>query len=270
MSLLTHCGSRRVSESVLQKMGTAEGTETHRPISHWDAFNRTANGLRAAGWEVVSAKHSVNSRNETSGLWDQYFGLIELAKGVHGHDGAASELDQEASMMAAVRNAHDKRFPYGFAYGANVFVCDNLAFHGEVTKTRRHTKNIEEDLDEVIRRGIEMLNHGRIVIAKRHRSYQQTQLLESEVNDIIVRSYRDFNAIPKTLITDVLNEFHEPSHDEHKEYDSGHAGLRSMWRLYNAYTESLKGRGSLATLGDRTMRLHKLLDNYAGNTQIAG
>jgi len=268
MSFITHCGSRRVSESVLQKMGTADGTETHRPISHWDAFNRTATGLRAAGWEITSAKHAVNSRNDFSGLWDQYFGLMELKK-IHGHDGAASNLDQEAGMVAGVRNAHDKRFPYGFVFGAKVFVCDNLAFHGEVTKTRRHTKNIDEDLDGVIQRGIEMLNKGRSVIADRHRSYQQTQLLESEVNDIIVRSYRDFKAIPKTLITDVLNEFHEPSHDEHKEYDSGHAGLRSMWRLYNAYTESLKGRGSLSTLGDRTMRLHKLLDNYAGSTQVA-
>ena len=104
MSFITHCGSRRVSESVLQKMGTADGTETHRPISHWDAFNRTATGLRAAGWEITSAKHAVNSRNDFSGLWDQYFGLMELKK-IHGHDGAASSLDQEAGMVAGVRNA---------------------------------------------------------------------------------------------------------------------------------------------------------------------
>ncbi len=262
MSFITHCGSRRVSESVLRKMGTAEGTETHRPISHWDAFNRTANGLRAAGWEVTSAKHAVNSRNDFSGLWDQYFGLMELKK-IQGHDGAASDLGQEAGMVAGVRNAHDKRFPYGFVFGAKVFVCDNLAFHGEVTETRRHTKNIDEDLDGVIHRGIRMLNEGRSVIADRHKTYQTTQMSEAQAHDIVVRSWRDANVIPKTVADSVLDEFYAPSHEKHKEYDAAFPGLRSMWRLYNAFTESLKDRGSMSTLSERTMRLHTLLDRYA-------
>jgi len=254
-------GSKQVSAEVLQRMGTAIGTDTHRPISHWDAFDRTARALDQAGWKVTSQKHAVNSRDEATGLWDQYFGLMELTSWrASGHDGqAGSSLGDEAIMLAGVRNAHNKRFPYGFVMGAKIMVCDNLVFHGEVKETRRHTKNIEADLDEVIRRGVNMFNQMPAKIEARHESYKNKQLHIEEVNDIVVRSWREYDAIPKTLADNVLDEYHEPSYEEHKQHDG--LGTGSVWRLYNAYTEALKTKGGLlSTLSRRTMQLHKLLD----------
>ena len=258
--------SRRVSAEVLQKMGTAVGTDTHRPISHWDAFDRTACALASAGWKVTSQQHAVNSRNEETGLWDQYFGLMELEPNtLFRHDGAAQSLGDEAKMLAGVRNAHNKRFPYGCVFGARIMVCDNLQFHGEVEGTRRHTKNIEADLDEVIRRGVEMFTTMPARIHRRFESYKAAQLSVPQVNDIVVRSWREYDAIPKTLADNVLDEYHEPSYEEHKQYDDPAPEYGSVWRLYNAFTEALKVKGGLlSTLSGRTMRLHKLLDKSCG------
>ena len=210
---------------------------------------------------MTSQQHAVNSRNEETGLWDQYFGIMELEQDFP-RDGFAQSLSSEAKLLAGIRNAHNKRFSYGCVFGARIMVCDNLQFHGEVKETRRHTKNIESDLDEVIRRAVEMFATMPARIHGRFESYKNAQVHIEEVNDTVVKSWREYDAIPKTLADKVLDEYHEPSHEEHKQYDG--LGTGSVWRLYNAYTEALKTKGGLlSTLSGRTMRLHKLLDTVA-------
>ena len=42
-----------------------------------------------------------------------------------------------------LRNSHDKSVALGITIGYCVFVCDNLAFHGDFqTVTRKHSKNL--------------------------------------------------------------------------------------------------------------------------------
>jgi hypothetical protein len=45
-----------------------------------------------------------------------------------------------------LRNSHDKSFPIGIAFGSRVFVCDNLAFHGEHVIRRKHTVKAKREL----------------------------------------------------------------------------------------------------------------------------
>ena len=200
LNLMTHCGSNHVTRDQLAGEATPKGTATHRPIPHTMLWDKCLAAFQRSGYNLVGEAHAVNKwgriEDHEPECHNQYFGLMELNRdSVLGHDGEAL-LEGEASLVAGIRNAHDKRFPSAIAWGAGLFVCDNLAFHGEFTVSRRHTKNIIEDLDGCIQ-----------------------------------------DAVPGS----------NPTHG-------------SVWRLYNAFTQSLKGRGSLATLSDRTQGVHRLLD----------
>lgn len=260
LNLMTHCGSDRVTRDQLAGDATPRGTETHRPIPHTMLWDKALTAFERDGYELVGEAHAVNKfgrieDHEPEG-YKQYFGLMELKTAI-GHDGDAA-LEGEAGLVAGIRNSHDKRFPSAIAWGAGLFVCDNLVFHGEFTVSRRHTKNIVENLDTCIQNAVMMFTRSRVKIAERHKEYKRRQLTDTQVHDILVKSWDKYDAIPHVAEKDVLREYREPSHEEHKQYDA--PGHGSVWRLYNAFSESLKGRGSLATLSDRTQRLHKMLD----------
>ena len=271
LNLMTHCGSNHVTRDQLAGEATPKGTKTHRPISHTLLWDKSLAAFQRAGYDLVGEAHAVNKwgriEDHEPECHNQYFGLMELNRdSVLGHDGEAL-LEGEASLVAGIRNAHDKRFPSAIAWGAGLFVCDNLAFHGEFTVSRRHTKNIIEDLDGCIQDAVQMFGTSRRKIADRHEAYKRHQLTEPQVHDILVKSWDKYDAIPHIAEKDVLREYRHPSHEEHKQYDnpvSGFPGSNpthgSVWRLYNAFTQSLKGRGSLATLSDRTQGVHRLLD----------
>jgi hypothetical protein len=61
--------------------------------------------------------------------------------------------------------------------------------------------------------------------------------------------------IPVTKIPDVLQEWREPKHPEFREG-------RTAWRLFNAFTEILKG--NLGELPRRTQALHGFMDSACG------
>jgi hypothetical protein len=63
----------------------------------------------------------------------------------------------------------------------------------------------------------------------------------------------DARVIPVTQLPLVLGEWREPSHAEFTQDGN------SVWRLFNAFTESFKNR-SLEVLPARSQALHGLLD----------
>ena len=83
-------------------------------------------------------------------------------------------------------------------------------------------------------------------------SYKARRIKDSTAHDLVVRAV-DSRVIPVTQLPLVLNEWREPSHESFKEDG------RSIWRLYNAFTESFKTR-SLEMLPKRSQALHGLMD----------
>ncbi len=63
----------------------------------------------------------------------------------------------------------------------------------------------------------------------------------------------DSRVSPVTQLPTVIKEWREPSHDEFAENG------RSVWRLFNAFTERFKSR-SLTVLPRRSQALHGLMD----------
>ena len=237
-NLLMHCGGRHVSRDDIVNAPTPQRTRTWVPVPHHRLLDLVETTIDGQGYRVTSQAH---------GLWgdhgDRYFGLMELANGY---------AEDDYGLVLGLRNSHDKSFPASLALGSQVLVCDNLSFFGQVVLTRRHTRFIERDLPWIVAQAVGRLSEMRTQQADRLDAYKQTRIQDRTAHDLMVRAV-DTRVIPVTQLPLVLKEWREPSHDEFTENG------RSVWRLFNAFTESFKSR-SLEMLPRRSQALHGLMD----------
>ena len=143
VDLVTHCGSNRVSREAMRNSFTPPKNDTHVPIPHTMLWDKTLAAFENSGYKLENEAHALNREGQ------QYFGLMQLSAA--GGDGASLIGNgHDATLIAGVRNSHDKRFPASLVLGSQVFVCDNLAFSGEVKIATRHTRYILDRLDRVV------------------------------------------------------------------------------------------------------------------------
>ncbi|REJ97875.1 MAG: DUF932 domain-containing protein [Planctomycetota bacterium] len=241
LNLMLHCGAHHADRQEVLCAPTPDRTKTWVPIPHHRLLGLVERTLGDNGFQVVNQSH---------GLWHEgtrYFGLMEVQNG-KAHD--------DYGLVLGLRNSHDKSFPAGIALGSGVFICDNLAFSGEVTIARKHTRFIQRDLPGLVTQAIGRLVGMRGKQDQRIEAYKSTRINDRAAHDLIVRSL-DAQVLPVTQVPTVLSEWREPSHAEFKE------GGKTVWRLFNGFTEALKGR-NLAVLPKRSQALHGLMDAVCG------
>lgn len=237
-NLILHCGAAAVERAALKNVRTPLATATWSPIPHLRLIEQVERALSAAKLTIVNQAHSLSHGG------DRYFGLIQVEAG---------KSNGDYSLVLGLRNSHDKRFPAGLVAGAQVFVCDNLSFNGEVELSRKHTRFIGRDLPLLTERAIGQLQekwHGQEQRIGRYMGYA---LDDRDAHDLMVRAV-DVGVCPVTVLPKVVQEWREPSHEVFKE--------RTVWSLFNGFTEALKG--NLGMLPNRTQALHGLMDGYVG------
>jgi hypothetical protein len=264
-NLLLHCGGKHVTRDDLVLAPTPSRTRSWVPVAHHRLIDTVEQTVKRQGFRVTNQAH---------GLWGdgaRYFGLMELANDVAAHQlvaddsddfssadhdisnpGSADHSTADYSLVVGIRNSHDKTFPASLALGSQVLVCDNLSFFGEVVIARRHTRFIERDLPGIVATAVGRLTEMRSRQADRITAYKQKQIRDRTVHDVVVQAV-DSRIIPVTQLPLVIKEWRAPSHDAFLEDG------RSVWRLFNAFTESFKTR-SLEMLPQRSQALHGLLD----------
>ena len=112
-----------------------------------------------------------------------------------------------------IRTTNDRTEALSIVVGAKVFVCDNLAFSGEVTMHRKHTANVFRDLPDLIYR---MLSQ---VSSMRERTDREIAAMKAEVlgperaHHLMVESVKA-NVVPASRLPKVLEAWEEPRHEE--------------------------------------------------------
>ena len=239
-NLILHCGAHRVDRSEVQSIETPRPTETWTPIPHMELIQNVERILAVTKLTIASSAHSLTHDGA------RYFGLMEIQSQASGSD--------DYCWVLGLRNSHDKTFPAGITAGAQVFVCDNLSFSGEVKLARKHTRFIVRDLPQLVGRAIGKLMEKWHDQDRRISVYKEKRLTNVTAHDLIIRGC-DVGVCSNRLIPAVLSEWRTPRYEEF--------GKRNVWSLFNAFTESLK-TGNLAELPKRTEALHGLLDSYVG------
>ena len=235
-NLCLHAGASAVERGQLALVRTPERTATHVPIPHDRLLDGIIGSLEANHLTVVNESHALGKDG------NRYFGLLQVVNG-NNHD--------DFGMVIGVRNSHDKTFPAGIVVGAQVFVCDNLSFSGEIKLARKHTVYVERDLPMLIQRAMGRLTDQRGKQEQRFASYKATEFSDGQAHDLIIRAL-DAQVLPVTKIPHVLQEWRNPSHPEFA------SNGKTAWRLFNGFTEAAKG--NLDFLPRRTQALHGLMD----------
>lgn len=237
-SLCLHCGANEVPRSLLSEVRLPEVTKTYTPIGHDTFINIVQDKLQDVGFRFGVEAHSLTKGG------DRYFGLVQLLNG--------TESEQHA-LVVGVRNSIDKSFPAAIAFGSQVFVCDNLAFTGEVKVSRKHTTHIMRDLPGLVASAVSQTALMRDNQNSRFEFYQNSPLRTRAADHVIVEMLRR-GVINTQRVEKVVAEWDEPSHD---------FGGRTAWRLFNAATEVLKTT-ALNQRPGRTIVLQAILDSVTG------
>lgn len=240
-NLILHCGAQAVERQALDFVETPKPTPTWHPVPHLRFIEQVERALSASRLEIVNQAHALSHEG------DRYFGLIQVKRGREFSD---------YGCVLGLRNSHDKRFPVGLVAGAQVFVCDNLSFSGEIKLARKHTRFIERDLPRLTTQSIGRLQEKWHHQEQRIDRYMGYTIDDRDAHDLMVRAV-DVGVCPVTILPKVVQEWREPRHHVFRE--------RTVWSLFNGFTEALKG--NLPMLPNRTQALHGLMDGFVG---IAG
>ncbi len=238
--LLLHCGAIPVSRDELAAVPTPRSTDTWYPLPHHDLVAEVEAHLEGAGMEIEAAVHALSHE----GL--RYFGILQLRQ--------PEGSDRDYGWVVGLRNSHDKSCPAGLVTGSQVFVCDNLAFSGEVRLARKHTKNAARDLRHMTARAVGLLGDRFESLDRRIAAYRAEPMADWCAHDLVVRAC-DCLAITASQIPHVVQEWRKPSHPEFEP--------RTAWSLFNAFTEVQKRVGPHAAL-HRGEALHGLFDAAVG------
>lgn len=231
--------SRPVSFEELSIPSLPAKTDSYVPLGHQNLVSMVKCELEKANLRVMQ---------ETFVLWrngQRMFGLMQV-----NHPDIVSS---ESAMIVGIRNSFDKSLPAMITSGNQVFVCDNLAFNGEIVLGRKHTKNIFDDIGALITSAMDVLFAHWNRHFSRVDAYKRTELCDSQAHDIIARMFFA-GAIAKTQIADCLEQWHHPNHHEFSD--------RNLWRLHSAFTEVWKGR--LDLLPSNSKILHAEFDKVSG------
>ena len=104
----------KLTREELARVATPAATATHKPIPHIAVVDKLIEALGFRQIGVVREEYAVSS----DGM--RMFGVMDLSSGFDG-----------CRFAIGLRNSHDKSFRLSCTVGLRVFVCENLAFHGE-------------------------------------------------------------------------------------------------------------------------------------------
>lgn len=231
---MLHCGAHQTDLNTVFAAPLPEGTETHTPVAHKFVIDTVMNLLSDYGFSVNEQAHALSHEGM------RYFGLLNVGNN-----------KDDFSQVVGIRNSNDKKFPVGMTMGSRVFVCDNLAFSGEVSLKRKHTSKIFQDITQRMVDTMAKLKGFFTNQENRFESYKQMTLSDAKASELILRASKH-GALPKSKILDVYDEYMNPSHSEFED--------RNVWSLYNAFTEIHKQRPSVVELPKKTMRMTTLFD----------
>jgi len=240
LNFMIHCGGTEVERSALLDVQMPNATRSYQPVAYSYFADLIEDRLYDHGFKFGEQAHALNHEGQ------QYFGMAELKNG--------DTMADDWALVAGWRTSTDKSIANCFVVGSQVFVCDNLAFSGEVQIGRKHTTGVLRDLPDMITNAVKRTGALAISQNERYAGYKEVGMKDAVVNHTIVQMFRQ-GIMSSSRIGKVVNEYYEPSHVEHLDPN----GNRTNWTLFNAATEALKKSG-LNQLPQRTIKLHNLMD----------
>jgi hypothetical protein len=240
MALMLHAGAERIERNLLAAIPLPAATSSYAPIGHDHFVNVVQDQLAAVGFHFTDEAYGVTKDGA------RFFGVAELA-----YNGSSD--NKRNSLTVGLRSSLDKSIAPMLAFGSRVFVCDNMAFSGEIVISRKQTTYIARDFPLRVREVIARLSNARQQQDERFDAYQRVTLSAGDAEHGMIELLRR-GAINTSRMEKLVAEYDNPSYDH---------GAPSVWRLFNAATETLKAC-PIADVTRRTIGVQSLCDELAG------
>lgn len=213
---MTLCSyGNKLTREELARVVTPTATATHKPIPHIAVVEKLIEALSFRQIGVVREEYAVS----VDGM--KMFGVMDLSSGFDG-----------CRFAIGLRNSHDKSFRLSCTVGLRVFVCENLAFHGEYTPVlAKHSKHFS--LEDSLAIGVDRMQRNFGPLKQQVETWQSQQLSAAAAKLLIYQAFiEDELGFPKHLARRVHGLYFQPVHEEFQ--------ARTMWSLSNAFTSAFK------------------------------
>jgi hypothetical protein len=213
--LIAHCGSRYLTREQLQLVPAPEATQTHQPLPHGVIVEALIESLSFRHISVVRDEYAVSQ----DGM--KMFGVLDLETTFDG-----------CRFSIGVRNSNDKSMRLAMTVGYRVFVCDNMAFHGDFTPVlAKHTRRFS--LTDAVSIGVDRMQRNFEPMRRQVEAWKQIQIADENAKLVIYRAFVDGELdVPKHLARQVHELYFNPAIAEF--------APRTVWSLSNAFTSALK------------------------------
>ena len=233
MTLVVHRGGWEATKADLAAVPVPEPTESYHPVPYGRFIEEVELHVPRFGLTVQSSAFALAREG------GQMFGVLTCVNGKPAADYA---------LAIGLRSSYDRSLALSCCSGSRTFVCDNLAFSGEVTMHRKHTVNVFRDLPDLIYRMLSQVSSMRERTDGEIAAMKVRELPPAHAHHLMVEAVKA-NVLPASRLPKVIEAWEEPKHEEF--------APRTAWSLFNAFTEVQKG-GSPRFQMEGSLRLTQL------------
>ena len=215
-SRLSYTQSQLVTREELMAIAPPVPTATWRPIAHGDLITAVDRQLMVRGIAIRGEQFAIQRDGA------RLFAILELV----------IERTNELTAAMGIRTANDRSMALEIAVGVKVFVCDNLAFSGDLIALRRkHTAKF--DLNADISRAVDRYEAHLTVLHRTIAETQERQICDSEAKAMIVDAFRR-EILPIRYFKRVTDTYFDPTPE------MVDVQPRTLWGLLNAFTRCVR------------------------------
>jgi hypothetical protein len=213
---LSHAQSHLVTREELMAIPPPLGTPTWRPIAHGDLIVAIERQLMARGISILEQKFAIQREGA------RLFAVLDLSL----------ETTEEFCAAMGIRTSNDRSMALEVAVGIRVFVCDNLAFSGDLIALRRkHTARF--DLDADIARAMGRYEAHLLAFQRSIAGIRETPLADPHANAMICEAFRR-EILPVRFFKQVTNAYFDPAPH------MTDVQPRTLWGLHNAFSRAIR------------------------------
>jgi hypothetical protein len=211
VTLIAHRGGWNATPGDLASVVVPEPTDSYVPVPYGRLLEEVKLHIPRFGLAVESEEYALARDG------NQMFGVLTCLNG-HVADWA---------LAIGLRSSYDRSLAVQLVAGSRVFVCDNLAFHGETQVTRKHTVNVFRDLPDLIYRMLTSVSTMKDRMTAEIEAMQAREISTAEAHHLMVQAIRD-GALPASKLPKVIESYDGLDCPEFKD--------RTAWSLFNAFT----------------------------------
>lgn len=199
-------------EQILCNLPVPIKTETYTPIPHLDFIRNIQESVTNKGMTITQKYYYSNL------IGSQLVGMYKL-----------SHEEADLALSIGFKNSYDKSMSAGFALGARVIVCGNGMVSGEYAYKRKHTGNVDFEMQQIIEHSLSMsqLKFDKLIESKN--AMKSIILDQSVINSLVGELYFEKEVLRAEQLSLIKQLRVNPIHDHGVDPNSA-------WNIYNLCT----------------------------------